>query len=380
MGTGASNAKSSPVTLCGFILPYEYAILSWFMPAEFFSKIPPQARLLVLDLGFLGDTIHLIPSLAVIRRALPQARLEVMVAEHVQSILAVCPWLDAVSGYPRYPKGPKWYEDFGRIRALRAKKFDVVINLNGSRRSSFLTRFSGAPLRFGRIQRRSSPAWLHCYTHQVSIPFDTEPLYRQRLDALAAAGFPGVGEGELFPIEIPTVVKEKVAGLLNGNRPYLHVSPFATSDEKELAPEVLAGVLNAVAAARPDLAFILSTAPNQRERTKLAALISRLKFSPAKTFPGDLNLVELAEVMRRAQLHLGGDSGALHVALMAGAPTFSWWRDYAGRVEWMPQGSQHAAVVGRCGAQAIEGIEAKNTTAIILSHLDKIAANLGRGL
>jgi ADP-heptose:LPS heptosyltransferase len=240
-----------------------------------------------------------------------------------------------------------------------------------------LTRFSGAPLRLGRIQRRSLPAWLHCYTHEVTIPFNTEPLFRQRLDALVAAGFPSPREDHLFPVEIPTAVKQKMAGMLSGNQPYIHVSPFATSDDKELPADMLAGLLNAVAAARPDLAFVLSTAPNERERSKLAALVAKLNFTPWKTFPGDLNLVELAEVMRRARLHLGGDSGALHVALMAGVPTFSWWRDYAGRVEWMPLGPQHTAVVGRCGPQAIEGVDASSAAAAVVAHLDKIAVHLG---
>jgi len=313
---------------------------------EFFRLIPEKARILVLDLGFLGDTIHLIPALAAIRRARPEARLEVMVAEHIQGILAVCPWLDAVQGYPRFPKGPPWYQNFGRVSALRAEQYDVVINLNGSDRSSILTWLSGARLRLGRVPPKTSWFWRHCFTHTVEVPFGRQALYRQRLDALTAAGFPAAAvDGPAFPIEIPAEAAQKVAALLGGERAFVHVSPFATQDEKELPLEVLAEFLNTAAAAHPELSWVLSTAPNERERTKLADLRARLNFSPWKIFPGDLNLVELAEVMRRARLHLGGDSGALHVALMAGTKTLSWWRDYPGRVEWMPAGPGHVAWV-----------------------------------
>ncbi len=341
---------------------------------EFFPRLPASARLLVLDLGFLGDTIHLIPSLAAIRHALPEARLEVMVADHIKSILAVCPWLDEVHGYPRYPKGPRWYQDFGRVRALRARKYDAVINLNGSDRSSILTGLSGAPLRLGRVPPKASWFWPHCYTHTVSVPFATQPLFRQRLAALAAAGFPPPPENGLFPVEIPAAVKQKVAALLGGGHRFLHLSPFATADEKELPATILAETLNTLAAARPDLALVISTAPNARERGKLAALTARLNFTPAKVFAGDLNLVELAEVMRRSVLHLGGDSGALHIALLAGTPTFSWWRDYAGRIEWMPQGPRHAALVGRTGTQGIEGIFSSDAASAILAHLTKVVS------
>jgi ADP-heptose:LPS heptosyltransferase len=312
--------------------------------SEFFPKISSHARVLVLDLGFLGDTIHLIPALAVIRLALPTARLEVMVAEHIKSILAVCPWLDAVSGYPRFPKGPRWYQDFGRVRDLRAKKYDVVINLNGSDRSSILTRLTGAPLRLGRVPPKMSAFWPWCFTHTAQVPHGTKPLYVQHLDTLVAAGFPRAVDGPVFPITIPDETRRSIEARLGNVPPFVHVSPFATQDEKELPAPVLADFLNAAHAVRPDLVFVLSIAPNLREQSKLAALLPLLKFEPWRVFAGDLSLVELAEVIRRAQVHLGGDSGAVHVALMAGTPTLSWWRDYAGRVEWQPTGSNHFAV------------------------------------
>jgi heptosyltransferase-3 len=313
---------------------------------EFFRLIPEKARILVLDLGFLGDTIQLIPALAAIRRARPEARLEVMVSEHIQSILAVCPWLDAVRGYPRFPKGPPWYQNFGRVNALREARYDAVINLNGSDRSSILTRLTGAPLRLGRVPPKVPWFWSHWFTHTVDVPRGTQAIYRQHLEALAAAGFPAAAlAGPAFPIEIPATAAQKVAARLGEERAYVHVSPFATQDEKELPAAALAEFLNAAAAARPELAWVISTAPNERERAKLSALRAKLKFEPWKIFPGDLDLVELTELMRRARLHLGGDSGALHVALMAGTPTLSWFRDYEGRREWQPQGAGHYAVV-----------------------------------
>ncbi len=345
---------------------------------EFFHSVSPSARVLVLDLGFLGDTIQLIPALAAVRRALPSARLEVMVSEHIMSLLAVCPWLDAVRGYPRFPKGPPWYKNFGRVCALRAEHYDAVINLNGSDRSSILTRLTGAPLRLGRVPPKVSMFWPHCFTHTVEVARGTQTIYIQHLAALAAAGFPAAAlAGPAFPIEIPETTVQKVAARLGAERAFVHVSPFATQDEKELPADTLADFLNAAAAARPDLAWVLSTAPNERERAKLATLRAKLKFEPWKIFPGDLDLVELTEVMRRARLHLGGDSGALHVALMAGTPTLSWWRDYAGRVEWMPQGPRHAALVGRAGPMGIEGISAQSALATFADLLQKTESQSG---
>jgi ADP-heptose:LPS heptosyltransferase len=119
----------------------------------FYEATLGAKRVMLLDLGFLGDSIHLLPALWILRQAYPEAELNVMVSEHVTKIMEVAPYVDRVWGYPRFPRGPKWYQDFGRIRRLRAGKFDVVVNLNGSDRSSILTGLSGARWRLGRRPR-----------------------------------------------------------------------------------------------------------------------------------------------------------------------------------------------------------------------------------
>jgi ADP-heptose:LPS heptosyltransferase len=282
--------------------------------------------------------------------------LEVIVAEHIKSILDVCPWLDGVRGYPRFPKGPRWYEDFGRVRRLHAEKFDAVINLNGSDRSSLLTWATGAPLRLGRVPPKTSWFWPRCFTHTVDVPHGGQSVYRQRWDALAAAGFPLPAGGPVFPIEINSEVEKKLDGLLGDNRPFVHVSPFATQNEKELPLVQLAELLNVVATSQPKFALVLSTSPSAREKEKLTELRHLLRFEPWRIFSGDLNLVEFAALLRRARLHLGGDSGALHVALMTGTPTLAWFRDYAGRVEWQPAGPAHRCVLGQPSSAGLTGI------------------------
>ena len=128
-------------------------------PSRFFVQTRGARRIMLLDLGFLGDSIHLLPALWTLRQAYPEAELHVMVSEHVTRVMEVAPWVDRVWGYPRYPKGPKWYQDFGRMKRLRDAKFDVVINLNGSDRSSILTGLSGARWRLGRRPQDGGPSF-----------------------------------------------------------------------------------------------------------------------------------------------------------------------------------------------------------------------------
>ena len=50
---------------------------------EFYEESRSARRVMLLDLGFLGDSIHLLPALWVLRKAYPEAELHVMVFEHV---------------------------------------------------------------------------------------------------------------------------------------------------------------------------------------------------------------------------------------------------------------------------------------------------------
>jgi ADP-heptose:LPS heptosyltransferase len=51
--------------------------------SSFFSQVSPAKKVFVLDLGFLGDTLHLLPPLRTIRKALPQADLHGMASSHI---------------------------------------------------------------------------------------------------------------------------------------------------------------------------------------------------------------------------------------------------------------------------------------------------------
>ena len=59
-----------------------------YLPKAVSCKRTRDARkVMVLDLGFLGDTIHLLPALWMIRQAYPQAELHAAVADHIISLM-----------------------------------------------------------------------------------------------------------------------------------------------------------------------------------------------------------------------------------------------------------------------------------------------------
>lgn len=334
---------------------------------SFYSLVRDAQKVLVLDLGFLGDTIHLLPALHCIRNALPRTHLTVLAGAHIQDILKAAPWIDAIEGYPRFPTSPGLGWHVGFLKKLRAAKYDAVINLNGSDRSAVLTRLSGAPLRLGRVPPKRSLFWKYCFTHTVEEPFEG-PLYQQRWRCLRQVGFPG--KRPRFGIEIPADTQAHAKELTGNEHDYIHLSPFTTQDTKELPEQTLAVLINSLQIHKYKV--VISCAPNDRERDKLKRVLADVSIPPYRVFDGTLSLLELAAVIARSCLHLGGDSGALHVALMTGVPTVSWWRDYAGSDEWMPVGDGHRTLTSRETPAGLEGIQSQDIMTAVQQQLAKL--------
>ena len=187
---------------------------------------------MVLDLGFLGDTVHLLPALWLVRQAYPQAELHVTVAAHITSLMDCVPWVNRVWGYMRYPRHATLRENLQMVARLRREKFDVVINLNGSDRSSWLTLLSGAPARLGRLPDDGGPPfWQRMFTAHVSHPFTGEPVYLQRCRCLQKAGFPFTAP-EFHTHVDPAGLR---AAEISASDAYFHLSPFTTAECQGIA-------------------------------------------------------------------------------------------------------------------------------------------------
>jgi ADP-heptose:LPS heptosyltransferase len=253
------------------------------------------------------------------------------------------PWVDRVWGYTRYPRHASLRENLQMVTRLRREKFDVVINLNGSDRSSWLTFLSGAPARLGRLPADGGPLfWKRMMTAHVAHPFTEEPVYLQRCHCLEKAGFP------FTTPEFHTQLDP--AGLrvaeISADDQYFHFSPFTTADSKELPPRQLAELIGALASKFPEIKLALSCAPTSRERDKMKQLLTLLPQAPWRVFDGNLNLNQLTAVINRSLLHFCGDTGPFHLAVMTNSPTVTWFWPNPGLRQWLPVSGPYRVLVG----------------------------------
>jgi ADP-heptose:LPS heptosyltransferase len=318
--------------------------------AGFLERTRGARKVMVLDLGFLGDTVHLLPALWMVRQAYTQAELHVVVADHIVSLMTCLPWVDRAWGYPRFPKHATLRENLQMVSRLRKERFDVLINLNGSDRSSWLTFLSGSRERLGRRPKDGGPPfWPRLFTEFVQYNSTTEPVYLQKCRCLEQAGFPFT-QAE-FHVQIDPAHLQAAGITAADIGTYFHLSPFTTADKKELPPEQLAELISVLETRYPEKRWVLSGAPTERERGKMEALVSGLPRKPWRVFAGELNLVQLAAVIQHSAVHLCGDTGTLHLALMTGIPTVSWFQSGPGSSVWLPTGSKHRTVPGTVVAE-----------------------------
>ena len=304
---------------------------------------------MVLDLGFLGDTVHLLPALWVVRQAYPDAELHVAVASHVVSFLDCTPWINRVWGYMRFPRHATLRENIDMVMRLRREEFDVLINLQGSERSSWLTFSSGAQARLLRNRKKRVPLWWRGMD-SVELPNsgDIKLVYQNKCICLALAGFPSISPE--FHVKVPAS-HLRAADISDADiGTYFHISPFTTADRKELSPKQLAEFIVALTQHFADKKIVLSCAPDERERNKMAELLKLLPEKPWRVFAGNLSLIQVAAVIKYSAIHFGGDTGTLHLATMTQAHTVAWFWPSNGVRNWINTSDKCRVIMGENGA------------------------------
>jgi len=96
-------------------------------------------KVVVVDLGFLGDTVHLVPALWEIKDHYPNAALHVLSSPVGCEVLKMVRCVDRAWSFPLGPPSPSWWEHWDVLRAMRREKFDAAFNFSGADRTVFVT-------------------------------------------------------------------------------------------------------------------------------------------------------------------------------------------------------------------------------------------------
>ena len=106
-------------------------------------------RVLLIRLRLIGDVVLSTPLIRALRRTFPDASLSYLVERDAAAVVSGNPHLDEVIVVERTRGVARIVDDVRLARRLRQERFDVVIDMHGGPRSSWLALATGAPQRIG---------------------------------------------------------------------------------------------------------------------------------------------------------------------------------------------------------------------------------------
>jgi ADP-heptose:LPS heptosyltransferase len=281
----------------------------------------------VIRLGALGDVVRTLPAVSALRAAYPRARITWLVEPASASVLAGQPWVDEVLVFPRETLARRARSvrlgDFARtlldfVRALRSRRFDLVLDFHSILKSGLLSLASGAPVRVGYARPYAREgAWL-----LANARARLAPAHASRFERNAAlVEFLGCKvEAAPRPLRTDPGAEARTLAALGGEPPgvTLHPGTSAGTPHKRYAPEAWAWLARALRE-EDGLSTLVTWGPEPGER-ELAAGIVAASDGAARLAPATASLAELAAIFARSRVYVGPDTGPMHIASLLGTP------------------------------------------------------------
>lgn len=293
-------------------------------------------RILILKLGAIGDIIHTLPVLPVIRRRYPDAVVSWVAEKRSSEILRENPLIDnLIEVDTRSMRGRKvvenvLFEGSKQLKNLRQFEFDIAVDFQGLLKSAVIAKLSGAKVRWGfsRLDLRE-PASRVFYTNTVKLLPKTH-VVRQNLALIEGAlELEPTNESIEFPISTNEGDRTEAGLIAQRTGGEFAILNPAGGWVTKLWHAGKYGLLADMLWDEFGLTPVVVTGPNE---SSLATEVLSNSHS-GKTVVAEPSLKGFYELAKLARVYVGGDTGPTHIALAAGAPIVGifgpteWWRN-----------------------------------------------------
>jgi ADP-heptose:LPS heptosyltransferase len=272
-------------------------------------------RILVVKLSALGDFVLALAAMKKIRQAHPKAHITLLTTPPFEALAKICPYFNAVDTGGR----PEGFRDWMALRRrIRAVGYNRVYDLQTSSRSN----------RIFQVLRPNPPPWsgiaLGCSMPHRNPLRDAMHTLERHADQLMYAGIwpdAPTEPGTAPPPDLSWVLKsapaERPVPGANKPRPYVMFVPGGSAHrpEKRWPVERYSELARILYARGFDIVII-----GGPQETDLAHTIQRAA-PRARDLTGRTDIASIARLGAKAALAIGNDTGPLHLAAAAGAPT-----------------------------------------------------------
>lgn len=289
-----------------------------------------RSQILILRLSAIGDVLHATPVARELKKLRPNAHITWLASPPADKLLAENPYIDEVLVWDRRPLDkafasfdlPTAYRELKKARALlKARSFDLVLDIQGLFLTGLLAKLSGAKRRIGIHERHEGNPF---FMSEMAPNIDSPHKVRRYLSALMPLGF----DLNDFTPGLTLNLPDSLAGFaakfwqergIDMSRPILMVTIRTTWPDKNWEPENFGEALKDLP---ENVQIVFCGSPSDEAYIKEAQSHMR---RPSLSIAGETSLLELAALLQSATLLLSCDTGPLHIADAIGCRTLSLW-------------------------------------------------------
>ena len=307
-----------------------------------------KPNILIIKLSAVGDVVHSLPFLEVLRDRFPSAMIEWVVEEDASGILEGHPDLDRLIIFPRR----SWLKRFmkkgeytgvrkevsGFLRDLKSRRYDIVVDLQGLFKSGILTFLANGKRKIALNGGREGS---FIFTNEkVAIPDpDIHALERYLCIARYLGANNPVWDGQ---IPINDTDKEHVNYLLReiGSSTLVAVTPMAKWESKLWDSHRFSSLADIM---REELGAEVVFTGSEADKTAIEDILSGMK-TGALNLAGRTTLKQLAHLYQKCAIVISTDTGPMHVAAAMGLPVVVGLFGPTSPLRTGPYGAKHRVI------------------------------------
>ena len=267
-------------------------------------------KLLVIQLGRIGDMILATPMFSAIKTKFPLCSLHVLTSRHNHSILKDNPYVDSVLIYEKSPD-----KVIKSIYRINKQHYDCLIDPKDhySRESNLIAFWSGAKLKIGLNQNNHNK-----YDISISPQEKSKGLhYTQR--CLKSLSYFGIEVPQIPPrpeLFLNSESEIHINETLKGNSEFVLINISASSPDKMWQNEKWIEFINKISTSNENL-YIINPASHENEVNEI------LKKCPNVLSLKSESIMDAFSIISRAKLLVTPDTSLVHVAAAFNVPVLS---------------------------------------------------------
>ena len=289
-------------------------------------------KIIIKSVNWVGDTILTTPSIRLVRRQYPDARIVVIARPWVADVLRDNPDIDDI-WVVNESKDPAVF--FKLLFRIRKERFDLGIVFPNSFISAFILWAGGVRHRIG--YNRDGRGWMLSERIPVTPDILKKHQVEYYLDILQSICPMGTAERNLI-LPVNETARKKVQALLREkgiddelerSYPLVGINPGAFyGSAKRWLPERFAAVADYLQLKHTARVIVTGTS---QEKPIVDDIIKMTHEKNIYSVAGEINLRELTALLDSLDVYITNDSGAMHVAAAVGTPVVAIF----GSTDWL---------------------------------------------